>query len=89
MLLFCHKLCPALCDFIDCSPPGSSVHGIFQARIPERAAISFFKGPPNPGVRPASPAWQVDSSPLRRRGSPDYNAGNNTLIVGKGGKWDS
>ena len=44
------------------------------------------KGPPNPGVRPASPAWQVDSSPLRRRGSPDYNAGNNTLIVGKGGK---
>ena len=27
--------CPALCDPIDCSPPGSSVHGIVQARIPE------------------------------------------------------
>ena len=27
------QLCPTLCDSVDCSPPGSSVHGIFQARI--------------------------------------------------------
>ena len=27
------QLCPALCDPLDCSPPGSSVHGILQARI--------------------------------------------------------
>ncbi|KAM7233651.1 hypothetical protein CapIbe_015787, partial [Capra ibex] len=27
--------CPTLCDFMDCSLPGSSVHGIFQARILE------------------------------------------------------
>ena len=27
--------CPALCDHIDCSPPGSSAHGILQARILE------------------------------------------------------
>ena len=27
------KSCPILCDPIDCSPPGSSVHGIFKARI--------------------------------------------------------
>ena len=33
--------CPALCDPMDCSPPGSSVHGIFQARILEWVAISF------------------------------------------------
>ena len=33
--------CPTLCDHIDCSPPGSSVHGILQARILEWAAISF------------------------------------------------
>ena len=32
--------CPALCDRMDCSPPGSSVHGILQARILEWAAIS-------------------------------------------------
>ena len=33
--------CPTLCDPIDCSPPGSSVHGILQARILEWVAISF------------------------------------------------
>ena len=31
---------PTLCDSMDCSPPGSSVHGIFQARILEWFAIS-------------------------------------------------
>ena len=33
------------CDSMDCSPPGSSVHGIFQARILEWVAIYFFRGP--------------------------------------------
>ena len=33
--------CPTLCDPMDCSPPGSSVHGILQAKIPEWVAISF------------------------------------------------
>ena len=33
--------CPTLCDPVDCSPPGSSFHGILQARILERVAISF------------------------------------------------
>ena len=33
--------CPTLCDPIDGSPPGSSVHGILQARTPEWVAISF------------------------------------------------
>ena len=37
--------CPTLCDPVDCSPPGSSVHGILQARILEWVAISFFRGP--------------------------------------------
>ena len=32
------------CDTMDCSPPGSSVHGIFQARILEWVAISFSRG---------------------------------------------
>ena len=35
--------CPALCDPMDCSPPGSSVHGISQSRILELVAISFFR----------------------------------------------
>ena len=35
------QLCLTLCDPIDCRPPGSSVHGVFQARILEWAAISY------------------------------------------------
>ena len=33
--------CPTLSDPMDCSPPGSSVHGILQARVPEWGAIAF------------------------------------------------
>ena len=36
--------CLTLCDLMDCSLPGSSVHGIFQARILEWGAISFSRG---------------------------------------------
>ena len=35
------ELCQILCDPVDCSPPGYSVHGIFQARIMDWIAISF------------------------------------------------
>ena len=35
------QLCPTLCDPIDGSPPGSSVHGTFQARVLEWGAIAF------------------------------------------------
>ena len=35
--------CPTLSDPMDCSPPGSSIHGIFQARVQEWGAIAFSK----------------------------------------------
>ena len=35
------QLCPTLSDFMDCSLPGSSIHGIFQARVLEWGAIAF------------------------------------------------
>ena len=38
--------CPTLCDPMDCSLPGSSVHGIFQARVLEWGAIAFSHMPP-------------------------------------------
>ena len=38
------QLCPTLCDPVDCSLPGSSVHGILQARILEWIAIAFSRG---------------------------------------------
>ena len=37
-------MCTTLCDTMDCSLPGSSVHGIFQARVLEWVAISFSRG---------------------------------------------
>ena len=40
--------------------PGSSVHEIFQAIIPEWVAISFNRAFSHPGIEPESPAWQVD-----------------------------
>ena len=43
-------------DPIDHSPPGSSVHRIFQARILEWVAISYSRGLPDPGIEPTSPA---------------------------------
>ena len=35
------QLCPTFCDLMDCSPPGPSIHGIFQTRILEWVAISW------------------------------------------------
>ena len=49
---------------MDCSPPGSSVHGILQARILEWVAISLFPSPgdlPDPGIEAGSPVLQADS----------------------------
>ena len=43
-----HSSCPALYDTMDRSLPGSSVHGIFQARVLEWVAIPFSKGSSGP-----------------------------------------
>ena len=37
------QLCPTLCDPMDCSPPGSFVHGILQARMLEWVAMPFSR----------------------------------------------
>ena len=50
------KLGLILCDPMDCSPPGSSVHDISQARILERVASPFSRGTSWPEVEPGSPA---------------------------------
>ena len=38
------QLCPTLCDPLDCSPPGASVHKILQERILEQVVIPFARG---------------------------------------------
>ena len=40
--------CPTLCHPVDCSPPGSSIHGVFQARILEWVSISLSRGSSQP-----------------------------------------
>ena len=61
-------LCPTPCDSVCCSPPGSSVHGIFQARILEWFVISSSRDLPDPGIEPRSPPPQADSLPTELPG---------------------
>ena len=49
MSVLVSQSCPTLCDPMDWGPPGSSVHGIFQARILELVAIPFSRGYSQPG----------------------------------------
>ena len=57
---------------MDYSPPGFSIHGVFQARKQKWVAISFSKGSswPRDQTCPSCIAWQVDSSPLSYLESP-------------------
>ena len=57
------RVCLTLCDPMDCSSPGSSVHGILQARILEWVAIPFSRDSSQPSVEPSSPTLQADSLP--------------------------
>ena len=63
VLVLVVQLCLTLCDPMDGSPPGSSVHGILQARGLERVAIPFSRDLPRPGIKSRSPALWADSLP--------------------------
>ena len=84
------KLCMILCDPMDCTPPGSSVHGVLQARVLEWAAIPFSRDLPNPGIKPRSPALQADSLPPEPPGKPNYvNTYENKQKLLPALMWDS
>ena len=59
------------CDPMGCSLPGSSVHGIFQARILEWVAIPSSGDLPDPEIKPGSPALQVDYLPSELPGKSE------------------
>ena len=59
--------CLTLCHPVDYSPPGSSVHGILQARI---VIMPFFRGSFQPKDQTWSPALQADSLPSEPQGKP-------------------
>ena len=64
------QLCLTICNPMDCSWPGSPVHGVLQARMLEWVAIPFSGDLPNPGVEPGSPALQADPLPSEPPGKP-------------------
>ena len=57
------QVCLTPCDHMDCSLPGSSVHGILQARILSGLPFPSPGDFPDPGVELGSPALQTDSLP--------------------------
>ena len=59
---------PTLRDPVDCSPPGSSVHGILQASMLEWVAFPSPGDLPGPGTELGSPTLQADSLPSEPRG---------------------
>ena len=54
VLVLVTQLCLTLWDPMDCNPPGSSIHGIFQAKILEWVAISFSRDLLNPEMESGS-----------------------------------
>ena len=67
-VLLVGQLCPSLCNTMDCSPPGSNVHGTHQARKLEWVAIPFSRGFLDPGIKHRSPTLQADSLPSELQG---------------------
>ena len=66
------RSCPPLCNPMNCSPPGSSVHGISKPRIMECLLFPSPEDLPDPGIKPIYLYWQVDSLPLSNLESPTW-----------------
>ena len=66
------QACSTLCSPKDCSPRGSSIYGILQARILEWLPCAPPGDLPDPRMEPASPALQADSLPSESLGKPKH-----------------
>ena len=76
------EFCPILCHPMDCSLPGSSVHGILQVRILECVAISSSRGSSQPrGSNLGLLHWQADSLPSEPPGKPVYSLTTLFILV--------
>ena len=74
--------CPTICDLMDYSPPGSSIHGILQARIQEWVAVS----PPGvtQGSNPGLPRCRKILYHLSHQGSPSRCVFHSSSLLGGG-----
>ena len=67
----------------NCGPPGSSVHGILQARILKWVAFPFSRGSFQPEIGPKSPTLLADSLPDELQGKPkNTGVGSLSLLQG-------
>ena len=84
MCVFSRSVVPDSLRPVDCSLPGSSVHGFSQARILERVVIYFSGDLPDPGIEPvspASPALTGGSLPQCHLGSPVWRLATSVISL--------
>ena len=83
VLCLVSQLCLAVCDPIDCSPPGSSVHGVLQARILEWVTMYSSRGSSQPRYWTQVSSMRVDSSPSEPPWKPkNTGVGDLSLLHG-------
>ena len=85
------QLCPTLCDPVDCSPPGSSVHGDFPGKNTGVGGYSLHLGSSNRGIVRRSPALLAYSLPSEPQGtgSPSQTLSLHTSpCLCRGSSWD-
>ena len=80
MLCLVAQSCPTLCDPMDCSPSGSSVHGDSPGKNTGLGCHALLQGIFHPGIEPRSPTLQVDSLPSEPPGNPN-NTGVGNLSL--------
>ena len=76
------QLYPTLCDPMDCSPQGSSVHGDSPSKKNEVDCHALLQGTfPSPGIELRSPTLQADSLPSELPGKPKNTAGGSLSLL--------
>ena len=69
-----HSVLSTLCNPMNCSPPGSSVHGILQTRILSRWPFPSSGDLPDPGIKPGSPPLQADTLLTELQAKPNLGS---------------
>ena len=83
MLCLVDQSCPTVCDPMDCSSPGFSVHGHSPGKNTGVGCHALLQGLPTPGIEPRSPTLQADSLPSELPGKRK-NTGMGSLSLLRG-----
>ena len=86
-MCMCAQSCPSLCNSINCSSPGSSVHGIFRQEYWSGLAFAIPGDLPDPGIKPGSPGVSCIGRQILYY-CTTWEALTKMLIVSVTGWWD-